>query len=72
MRIYECKFVFKQDNPCSEETFELKVDLQSYYPLEYQDIKQKAFYEAAKVCFPEGYKTFNKVDSFCIQREYEI
>lgn len=72
MRIYECKFVFKQDNPCSEETFELKVDLKAWYPLEYEQIREKAYYEAGKVEFPVEYKDFIKVESFCIQREYEI
>ncbi len=72
MMIYECVFQFKKDNLCPEEIFELKVDLQAYYPLQYEQIREKAYYEAGKVEFPLEYKDFIKVHNFSVKREYIV
>lgn len=72
MKFYECEFVFVKEGDNFGGKFRLVVDLQSYYPLEYMNLKERAYYEAAKIEFPDEYKDYNKIQRFCVKREYEL
>ena len=72
MKIYECEFVFTKQGDVCKGSFRIVVDIQVYYPLSYEQIKERAYYEAAKIEFPDEYKDYNKIQSFCVKREYEL